>query len=81
MDSGGCDSHGECTSLSDVEVRGNPSGDDTISANITVGISGSPAAHSQLSVQDLQERERDVAARVPADMQRDKSVISPVQTE
>lgn len=44
-------SHGEGISLSDVKMRGNPSGNDIISADFTVGI---PAARDQLSVQDLQ---------------------------
>lgn len=55
FNSSSSDSHGECTSLSDVEMRRHPSGDDIISANLAVRVSRRPAAHGHLSVQELQE--------------------------
>lgn len=52
---GGGGSHGEGISLSDVEVRRNPSGDDVTLVDFTVYV---PAARHQLSVQDLHRQTR-----------------------
>lgn len=52
---GGGGSHGEGVSLSDVEVRRNPSGDDIILDDFTVRV---PAARHQLGVQDLHRQTR-----------------------
>lgn len=52
---GGGGSHGEGISLSDVEMRRNPSGDDVNLADFTVCV---PTARHQLSVQDLHRQTR-----------------------